>query len=137
MSEHQAYCSACDREVRVAVVPLPTHGGQASLLDGSELVCLEFGERCTGRMCPMFGLPSIMMGVRLARSELRAEPWTVVKGLCAGCDQVTEMKLIDRAHALCSICSSTNPCSILTLGEDDYIVVGQEVVERMERGVDT
>jgi hypothetical protein len=72
METHIAYCSACDQAVRVAVTDAPVHSDQAPLRDG-ELVCLDFGERCTGSMCPMFGLPRVLMGVRLARSGLRPE----------------------------------------------------------------
>jgi hypothetical protein len=125
MDTHLAYCSACDQEVRIAVKPLPLHGGQANLADDGEIVCLEFGEKCTGQFCPMFGLPSVMMGVRLARSELRSEGWKIVKGLCDGCNQVTEMQLIDRTHAFCTVCHTTNACTIVTAGEDDYMLIGR------------
>lgn len=123
METQLAYCSACDQEVTIALRPLAVHGGQANVDDQAEVVCLDFGEKCTGEFCPMFGLPSLMMGVRLARSELRGEGWKIVKGLCAGCDQVREMQMLDRKHAFCPVCNTTNPVALLALGEDDYIVV--------------
>ena len=61
----RAYCSACDRNVRVV---LPPGGGDLdSHLDVSELVCLEHGETCTGEMCPLFGVPSDQMRENLKR----------------------------------------------------------------------
>lgn len=44
MNKHWAYCSACDRQVEVAV--------QADR-DGDRLVCLEVGHTCTGALCPI------------------------------------------------------------------------------------
>ena len=69
MQSQTAYCSACDQDVRVVVTDAPAHEGQAPLAD-AQVVCLDFGARCTGSMCPMFGLPRILMGVRLAQSGL-------------------------------------------------------------------
>lgn len=123
METQMAYCSACDQEVHIAVTPLPLHDGQANLPEGTDVVCLDFGQRCTGQFCPMFGLPTLTMAVRLARSELRAEGWKKVKGLCQGCDQVTEMDLLDQTHAYCTVCHTTNRCALVQLGEDDYILV--------------
>lgn len=44
-----AYCSACDQDVRVVRAP----GSD----DPHDLVCLEYGERCTGELCPLFARP--------------------------------------------------------------------------------
>jgi len=124
MITQMAYCSACDQPVRIAVTPLPLHGGQANLPDSPEVVCLDFGDRCTGQLCPMFGRPSLLMGVRLAKSELKETGWKTVRGLCDACDQVTEMEVLDRGHAYCTVCHSTIECTILELEEGDYLVVG-------------
>ncbi len=50
MSEHVAFCSANDRPVLVLLRadPLPAAHG-----DARELLCLEYGTRCTGAFCPM------------------------------------------------------------------------------------
>ncbi|MDT8435799.1 MAG: hypothetical protein RRA92_03490 [Gemmatimonadota bacterium] len=60
MEKHFAYCSACDRQVEVIVKP----GGRRNPDTGEaedEIVCLEFGETCTGAMCPMCDLPTDAM----------------------------------------------------------------------------
>lgn len=66
MEVRTAYCSACDREVRVVLQP-----GQEPIVvrdeDASELVCLEYGETCTGDMCPLFQVPTGQMRDNLAR----------------------------------------------------------------------
>jgi hypothetical protein len=59
-----AYCSACDHNVRVAFAP---GADMESHADVSELVCLEYGETCTGDMCPLFGVPSDQMRENLRR----------------------------------------------------------------------
>jgi hypothetical protein len=58
---HLAYCSACDRQVRVVLQP--GHQGEAGgpVLDASSVVCLEHGESCTGEFCPLFGVPTAQM----------------------------------------------------------------------------
>jgi hypothetical protein len=71
MEIRTAYCSACDRNVRVVVKPdaLDRHGRQS--YDPHDLVCLEFGERCTGDMCPLFDVPTEQM--KENRSRMRGE----------------------------------------------------------------
>jgi hypothetical protein len=67
-----AYCSACDHNVRVAFAPgapdIESHP------EVSELVCLEYGETCTGDMCPLFGVPSDQMRENLRRLLERTGP---------------------------------------------------------------
>lgn len=60
-----AYCSACDHNVRVAFTPGDL--GIESYPDVSGLVCLEYGETCTGEMCPLFDVPSDQMRENLRR----------------------------------------------------------------------
>jgi hypothetical protein len=124
METHTAYCSACDQPVRIAMTPVPLHGGQATLPDAPDVVCLDFGERCTGQFCPMFGLPRLMMGVRLARSDMRPDGWTTVSCWCDGCEQVTEMEVVNDAYAFCPICHTTNRFTVLTLDGGAYVVAG-------------
>ncbi len=54
MDKHWAYCSACDRQVEVAVDPT---GGMDPLTGDpvEALVCLEVGHTCTGRPVPDHG----------------------------------------------------------------------------------
>ncbi len=52
MDKHWAYCSACDRQVEIAVRP----GGRTDPETGEttdEIVCLEVGHTCTGALCPI------------------------------------------------------------------------------------
>ncbi len=122
MKTQLAYCSACDQQVRIATTPVPLHGGQANLPDAPEVVCLDFGEKCTGSLCPMFALPSILMGVRLARSGMRPEPFSTLSAMCQGCGQLAELVIVDRDTAHCTVCGTTNRWLRLQ-GEDvDYFV---------------
>ena len=69
-----AYCCACDRNVRVLLEP----GREPIAVAGDDphdLVCLEYGESCTGDMCPLFQVPSEKMRESLAR-HLSAEDTT-------------------------------------------------------------
>jgi hypothetical protein len=70
MKTRMAFCSACDRDVRVA---FPEDAefvdGQANIPD-PEIVCLEIGARCTGSMCPVAAQPAAVMAARLVRSGL-------------------------------------------------------------------
>lgn len=57
MDVRTAYCSACDREIRVVAAP-GVEPDAVIPADPHELVCLEFGEACTGDMCPLFSVPT-------------------------------------------------------------------------------
>jgi hypothetical protein len=56
METHYAYCSACDRQVEV-VVRKGTGIDPGTGEPADEIVCLAFGESCTGAMCPLCALP--------------------------------------------------------------------------------
>ncbi len=69
MSTQKAYCSACDHEVEVVLrpdfemvpgEPIPTEA----------MVCLAYGETCTGALCPLFGVAPEQMRGNLDRSGL-------------------------------------------------------------------
>jgi hypothetical protein len=70
METHLAYCSACDREVRVALAPdyEPEPGKP---IPPEAMVCLDHGEVCTGALCPLFGVPPKEMKEKLERSGAR------------------------------------------------------------------
>lgn len=58
METRAAYCSACDRTVRVRVSEDTTEWPPDPAAAAEEgAVCLEHGEACTGEMCPIFGVP--------------------------------------------------------------------------------
>jgi hypothetical protein len=122
MFTQNAYCSACDQDVRVVITDAPVHSDQAPLA-GAELVCLDFGERCTGSMCPMFGLPRIMMGVRLARSGLRPEAFRTIATTCQDCGEKVDLQVIDHEYLYCPACSARSRWVRLSVGDEDYVAL--------------
>lgn len=73
MDVRMAYCSACDRNVRVVHKPGVDSAGKPAA--ASDLVCLEYGESCTGDLCPLFDIPSEQMRKNLDRPrEERGRP---------------------------------------------------------------
>ncbi len=72
MSTHLAYCSACDREVKVKLAPgyEPEPGKP---IPPEALVCLDMGEVCTGALCPLFGVPPEQLEENLKRTGLDQE----------------------------------------------------------------
>jgi hypothetical protein len=121
----KAYCSACDKQVQVTWTPAPMHGGQATLPDGPELVCLDFGEHCTGELCPAFGLPRVLMGVRLARSGLKPEALRTLSAPCQACGQLVDLQIIDDNNATCPACGTTNRWVHLALEDGDYVALAE------------
>lgn len=129
MMTRKAFCSACDHDVEIAVLDPPLHDGQATLPDG-DIVCLDFGEQCTGAMCPMFGLPRIVMGVRLARSGLRDEAFKTVRAMCSACEQVVDLEVLSASRGYCPSCHATTRLVLLEL--DDQSSVALSVQENDE-----
>ncbi len=122
----KTYCSHCQKEVSVAVTPGAPRGGHANLQDHDEVVCLDFGDKCDGEICPLSRYRPVVMGVRLARSGLREE-WSTVEAQCEGCGQISEMKILDRDHAFCELCGTTNTWMILDVdGEGRVVVTGRK-----------
>lgn len=122
MLQQTAYCSACDQDVRVVVTDPPVHADQAPI-EGGEVVCLDFGERCTGSMCPMFGLPRMLMAVRLARSGLRPDAFRTVKAPCQDCGEVVDLQVLDGSYTHCPACGSRNRLVRMKIGDGDYIAL--------------
>lgn len=56
METRRAYCSACDRNVPVKMKADVELRGQPSPHDARALVCLDYGVRCTGWLCPLFSI---------------------------------------------------------------------------------
>jgi hypothetical protein len=77
MDRHWAYCSACDRQVEVAVDPT----GRVDPATGDPvetLVCLEVGHTCTGALCPITDatpdeMREALDNLRTARPDSSAE----------------------------------------------------------------
>jgi len=61
MRTQKAYCSACDRQVEVVVPEDLPEGALPSAHDPANCICLEFGESCTGSLCPLFEIPTGQM----------------------------------------------------------------------------
>ena len=118
----KTYCTHCQKEVLVAITPGAPRGGQANLPDHDEVVCLDFGDKCDGEVCPLSRYRPVVMGVRLARSGLREE-WGTVKAQCEGCGQVSELKILDGDHAFCSLCGTTNTWMVLELDDSGQVAV--------------
>ncbi|MBI4541271.1 MAG: hypothetical protein HY704_17350 [Gemmatimonadetes bacterium] len=121
MDERLMHCPRCDRQVRIALTTGHTDS-HASLPDAPDVVCLDFQEECTESACPVCGVAGIVMGVRLARSELKPERWPTVRATCQGCEQTLDLEVLDRYYAYCPSCGTTNRWALLR-GEGDYIVV--------------
>ncbi len=86
------------------------------------MVCLDFGDKCDGEVCPLSRYRPVVMGVRLARSGLREE-WTTVRAQCEGCGQVSDLKVLDREHAFCVLCGTTNTWMVLEFCDRGQVVV--------------
>ena len=106
MQTHIAYCSACDRDVRVVVTDEPTHEGHANLPD-SEVVCLEMGHHCTGNLCPIGATSPTVMAARLVRSGVRTLMMPLVTLDCATCGMPTSYVVLEPSQASCTQCGTT------------------------------
>lgn len=67
VTPYRAYCSARDQPVLVVrksdVLGGPRTGGDDR--DPSDVVCLSYGRKCTGAVCPVFQVPKGDMAKRL------------------------------------------------------------------------
>lgn len=124
----KTYCSHCQKEVVVTLTPAADRDGQANLPEHDQLVCLDFGDKCDGEICPLSRYRPVVMGVRLARSGLRDE-WRTVSAQCEGCGQVSDLIIVDHEHAFCTICGTTNTWMVLEFEEDGRVVVTGRRVE--------
>jgi hypothetical protein len=52
----RAYCSAVDRNVPVRLKAGAAPRDRVSLHDPADLVCLDYGVRCTGWCCPLYSI---------------------------------------------------------------------------------
>lgn len=120
MKTQTAFCSACDRDVRILVAEEPLHDAQAPVSD-PEVVCLEIGEQCTGNLCPVGAVSPTVMMVRKVRSGARSVLQPMVKAECDVCSRVTDYYIVSPEYATCGECGSTVSREDLTLalGSDD------------------
>lgn len=61
MRMYRAYCSACDRPVRVIPITEFPRDVRPEHASESAVVCLDYGEECTGALCPLFEVPTSEM----------------------------------------------------------------------------
>jgi hypothetical protein len=122
MEIQHSYCSACDQQVRIVVTPASAYSGQAPVADQPDVVCLDFGERCTGAMCPMIGLPRMLMGIRLAKSGLRDE-WQTFQAPCQSCGRNVDFDVIDANYAMCPSCHTRHRWLHLNVDEHAYLAI--------------
>jgi uncharacterized paraquat-inducible protein A len=124
METQTAYCPECDKTVHVARTPVAPHTTHANVVDGGKLVCLEVGEECEDRTCPLSGRPTLVMGVRLARSGVVPDDeWPHAVLECDGCDRTVGMEVLDTGHLFCPICRTTHTVALRRKADGDYEVV--------------
>jgi hypothetical protein len=61
MRMYRAYCSACDRPVRVIPISEFPEDARPENVSETAVVCLDYGEECTGSLCPLFETPTSEM----------------------------------------------------------------------------
>lgn len=115
METRSAYCSACDRDVRILVTGTAEHDLQAPIPD-AEIVCLEIGVRCTGGMCPVGAVSVPAMKWRRIRAGLDVAAAPLLEAMCADCDRMTSHHLIDGGYAICADCGRTVETRFLAFG---------------------
>ena len=106
MKTINAYCSACDHDVRIVITDEPTQDAPSPIHD-CEVVCLEIGEHCSGALCPLGAVPPVIMAARLVRNGLQTTMQPIVTAPCPGCHTSTDFVIISREFGICSQCGST------------------------------
>jgi Zn ribbon nucleic-acid-binding protein len=122
MKIKELFCSACNHQVMIAITELPVHGGQATLPDEPQVVCMDFGKQCSGETCPLFGVGPVVMGVRLARSGLR-EQWETLPARCPACEESVELQIVNGGHAVCPACHATVRFGVFNSDDADYVAL--------------
>jgi hypothetical protein len=100
-----AFCSACDKDVRIVITDEPSQDGHANLHE-SEIVCLEIGDHCTGGMCPIGAASPAIMAARLVRNGLQTVVQPMVTSLCPGCGRETRHIVASPGEATCLECGT-------------------------------
>jgi ribosomal protein L2 len=109
--------------VRLVFTDPPPHDGQANLPEGTEIVCLDYQESCSGGKCPSTGKAGIVMGVRLAKSHLNDESFRTIHARCDACGQVSDLEILDGSLALCTLCNAANRWVLLKMSDGSEIAV--------------
>ncbi|MEX1187019.1 MAG: hypothetical protein WEA80_10560 [Gemmatimonadaceae bacterium] len=107
MKTVNAYCSACDQEVRLVLTDEPIADDPSPIHD-REVVCLEIGEHCTGAMCPIGAVPPVVMAARLVRNGLQTTMQPIMTAMCPACDGRADFVIVSREYCICSVCGTTS-----------------------------
>jgi hypothetical protein len=105
MKNHQLFCSACDRQVKVLISEAPVGEHQATVHD-DELICLEIGDHCTGSMCPLGAAAPQAMVARLIHSGESTDGMRTAKAMCPSCGLEAEFILYGAGKASCTVCGT-------------------------------
>jgi rRNA maturation endonuclease Nob1 len=68
-------------------------------------------------------MPRIVMGVRLARTELGEGRMPTHAGRCQGCGHVVELRDVDRDHGVCPDCGTVNAMVVLRLDDESSVAI--------------
>lgn len=112
MKSINAYCSACDNEVRLVLTDEPIQDDPSPIHD-REIVCLEIGEHCSGALCPLGAVPPVVMAARLVRNGLQTSVQPIVKAMCPACDNTTDFVIVSKDYCICSECGTTSTRSVI------------------------
>lgn len=123
METRKMFCSECKHDVTVTLTPRPLHGGQATLPDSGNLVCLNFGPQCRDERCAISSLPRVVMGVRLAKSGLRPQRLEHIQAVCEGCERLVQLTVVDETHAVCPDCETVNQWAMVRLDGEEWVAV--------------
>ena len=112
MKTIDAYCSACDNQVRLVLTDEPIQDAPSPIHD-REVVCLEIGEHCSGNLCPIGAVPPVVMAARLVRNGLQTSVQPIVKAQCPSCDNDADFVVVSREYAICSQCGTTSARNLI------------------------
>jgi hypothetical protein len=107
MRYQKMFCSGCDRDVQVLMTDAVPDDAQANVRD-PELVCLEIGDWCTGRLCPLGAAEPNAMVARLLHSGESLERLTTARGFCEACGLEQEFALFGQVMAACVVCGTSS-----------------------------
>ena len=122
MYTRTAYCPSCSRSVEVMLTGLSELGEWNDTVHRAEPVCLDFGPRCHGPSCPVFGLPRIVLGVRIP-GQTTSQGLRTVTARCDCCGAVVDMIAANASHGVCPECEALNRIVVLRVDDGSLVAV--------------
>ena len=122
MHTRTAHCPSCSRSVEVMLTGLSELGEWEEQVHQAEPVCLDFGARCHGPSCPVFGLPRIVLGVRIPASDAGAG-FPTHTARCDCCGAVVDMIAANATHGVCPECEALNRVVVLRVEDGSLVAV--------------